>query len=671
MGRSNRFFGTVMLMACVARAQDPADAPTRSLDALTLEELLQVKVQGAALHPQTLRDAPASVTIITAEDIRKYGYRTLGEALASVRGFYVTDNRTYETVGVRGFNSPGDYSSHVLVMVNGHNMTDNIFDYQLFFGNDFPIDMNLIKQIEIIRGPSSALYGSNGIFATINIVTKPPEEAGPASVTTTFDSFGEKKAQVMGAAPLGKNGNILLSGSLFNNAGESPLYFPEFNTPRNNYGNAVNMNTERGYHLFSSLTWRNWTITAAFSGDDKLQPISWGPTIFNNRGTQNSDVRNFVDAAYTRQFRRGTLIWRTYYDEQQYRGRFAYPLNPDDPSASAVEDNRQFDDGRWIGSELTYRVDFRALGALTGGVEEKVDLRALQTVQDVSPVPLQFLNVNKRDRNLALFLQDEKKLFRDWTLDLGVRIDKSDYRADFLSPRAALIYQPHSGWTYKFLYGRSFRNPSAFQLFDADGLSDVANPAARPEKIDTVEIDVERKIGKRLNLLTAAYGYWLHGFLEAVPVDNGLLQYQNVGSVHAKGVEIELNGRPFSWLEATASYALQRTIDDSDGGVLENSPQHLAKLRFAVPAGHKFELSSGMQYISSVLTLAGATTAPFYLADLTLTSRHLLRNFDFRLGVRNAFNENYSEPIALNPMVDTMRQPGRSILVEFIPHLAR
>ena len=77
-------------------------------------------------------------------------------------------------------------------MVNGHNMADHIFDSMLWFGVDFPIEMNLVKQIEIVRGPSSALYGSNGIFATINIVTKSPQEAGPIALTRGPDSISER-----------------------------------------------------------------------------------------------------------------------------------------------------------------------------------------------------------------------------------------------------------------------------------------------------------------------------------------------------------------------------------------------------------------------------------------------------------------------------------------------
>jgi len=116
----------------------------------------------------------------------------------------MNNNRTYHTVGVRGFNLPTDYGSRILVLVNGHNMADNIFDSMLWFGVDFPIDLKLMQRIEVIRGPSSALYGSSGVFATINIITKSPDEVGLPSATARFDSFGEKKLQVMGSAPIGR-----------------------------------------------------------------------------------------------------------------------------------------------------------------------------------------------------------------------------------------------------------------------------------------------------------------------------------------------------------------------------------------------------------------------------------------------------------------------------------
>jgi outer membrane receptor protein involved in Fe transport len=266
--------GAGLLLAVAALPNDQqAGDPGVDLGAMSLEQLVQLKVEGAALHPQTLQDAPASVTIITAEDIRKYGYRTLGEALASVRGFYTGSNRTYETVGVRGLNLPGDYASRFLIMVNGHNMADNVFDFMLAFDQGFPVETSLIKQIEIIRGPSSALYGTNGMFATVNIITKSAEELGPASVISDFGSFGEKKGQFAASGSLG-GVQALFSATVFDNSGQSPLYFPEFNTPPSNFGQAIRMNGEKGYHFFTSLTWRNWAVTAVFGDRDVIQPIS-------------------------------------------------------------------------------------------------------------------------------------------------------------------------------------------------------------------------------------------------------------------------------------------------------------------------------------------------------------------------------------------------------------
>ena len=115
-------------LALVLMAGTPAGA--QSLSELSLEDLMRLdagRVFGASERSQPVTEAPASVSFITAEDIARYGYRSLADILHGVRGLYVSDDRNFSFLGARGFGKPGDYNSRILLLVNGHRVNDNVF----------------------------------------------------------------------------------------------------------------------------------------------------------------------------------------------------------------------------------------------------------------------------------------------------------------------------------------------------------------------------------------------------------------------------------------------------------------------------------------------------------------------------------------------------------------
>ncbi|MBZ5591205.1 MAG: TonB-dependent receptor [Acidobacteriia bacterium] len=656
----------VCLVLTAGSVQAKDNAPDQQdLSNLDLEQLMQIKVEAASLHEQSLEDAPASVTVITQDEIRRYGYRTLGEALSYVRGMFVTYDHTYHFLGVRGLSTPGDYGTHFLVMVNGHNIADNILSQTTYFGQDFPVDMTLVKRIEIIRGPSSSLYGSDGMFATINVVTIAPEEFGGTQVRAEAGTFGEKKLQAASSIPLGHGATLLLSGALFNDAGVHSMYIPAEDSPATNFGRAIDMDGEKGYHLFANLTWRDWSVLAVFDARPKIQPVSWGPTVFNDRGSRAIDSRNFIDATYTHNFDESrSLQWRMYYDNYRFLGIFR-SQTPDD-----IADNRDFFYGDWAGTQLSYRFSVPHFGSLTVGGEGRFDLRTLQKAVYDQADQGPSLSIDKRDRYLGIFAQDEWDLTRAWKLDLGARLDHSAYRNSSVSPRAALIYQPSTRVSYKFLYGRAFRNPTAFELFYNDPtVATLANPSARPEKETTFEFVVERKLTRRLNALLSAYRYDVRDLLVGEYTAGGEFQYRNAGRDRSSGLEMELNGHPFPWLEMVASLAVQRAVNTDHNYPLANSPGQIGKLRLSVPLfTHRLSLASGSQYLGSRQTLDGATLPSLFLTDLTVNTSRLTSNLDFQAGVRNLAGIKYADPIALYDAVETLPVPGRSIFIALTWH---
>ena len=632
-------------------AQGPAEAEDATPEAVLFEPL--PAVEAATLHTQTLADAPASVTVLSADEIRTYGWRTLGEALAAVREFYVTNDRAYQYTGVRGFSLPGDYTTRLLLMLNGHALTDNIYSSNGFFGQDFALDMDLVKRIEIIRGPSSALYGSNGVFATINIVTKSPVEAKALRASTETGSFGEKKLELSTGLHLGGGANLLLSGSAFNNSGQS-LYFPGLGWARNADG-------ERGYHAFASLVWRNWTFTGLLGSREKQVPTGWFGTIPGDPGNKILDRRGFFEAAYARDLSaRRKVRWRIYYDQYRYDSRYDTMLGDE------IADYRDRTAGDWVGSQLAYDLAIPHIGLLTVGGELNADIRALQQYYEATPQRVGVLNADHPDFSYGVFAQQQWQIEPAWTVYLGVRFDDSRLHSVFVSPRVAVVYRASTRTSYKFLYGRAFRNPNAYERYYSDGMNETGNASLSPERAETFEADAERKLGGRWTGALNLYHYKLNNLIDAATTPAGFLQYQNSESGRADGVGAELSGKPVGRMETTASVAFEHPEIDNRGWLV-NAPSCIAKWRAAAPMfQNKLWAAAAMQYLSPRRTVADSGVPSVWLTDLTLTTRKLHPDFDIQFGVRNLLNRVYYDPAGAGLPEQMLRENGRSIFLKLI-----
>ena len=653
-----------LLKVCLAQDKT-ADAGVEPKPEAVLFDALPV-VEAASLHTQTLMEAPASVTVITKDDIRRRGYRTLAEALADVRGLYVTYDRTYQSLGVRGFAIPGDYSTRFVLLIDGHSLSDNVFGTTGYFGQDFGLDMDLIERIEIIRGPSSALYGSNGMFATINIVTRSPVDYPTFRSSVETDSFGERKAEVTTSQYLGKGANLLLSASVFNNTGQS-LYFPSFNTPATNNGWAMNMDGEKGYHTYANLIWRDWSFLALFAGNDKIVPTAWYGAIFNDRGTSVGDRRGFVEAAYQRNVGiSGQIRWRTYFDQYSTTNRIDFPgdspaLGPLASSDGYVFDGRQTGEGERFGTELTYRFNVPHVGYLTIGSDATWDVLARLSAYFVAPINYPVSQINEPGRSFAVFAQQEWELSPHWKAYLGGRLDISLYHDLALTPRVGLIYQPSAASAFKLLYGRSFRNPSVFEQFYGDGVSQIPSSGLTPERMQTVEAVFERKLGKRFELSADVYHYSLDDLIAAVPLTPVIRQYQNTSSSQSMGIETEASVTMARGWKADASLAVQGQVFEHSVVTEVNSPARVGKLLLETPLWKgRFSASGALQYLSDRETFAGGAVPPAYLVNFSLASKPLPGGLEIQVGIRNLLNRSYWDPVGTGQVMDRIEQDGRS-----------
>ena len=613
-------------------------------------------METAALKKQSLRDAPADVSVVTAAEIRRYGYRTLGEALSNVRGFYTTFDGGFEYVGVRGFSLLGDYNTRFLVMINGHQMTDNVYGAMYLFGQEFGLDMDLVEQIEIVRGPSSSLYGSNGVFATINIITRKAVDPSPGRISTETGSFGETKALASTTFKFGRNGRGFLAGSLFHTGGRTLA----LNTPDSEEALVLSgVGKEQGYHSFASIVWDRWSLIAMFGERRISVPTGYFASDLGDSGTRSLDARNFVELSWHRPLGRNKeLKWRAFYDQYRYDAIYTYreSLNAQNFDGAA---------GDWIGTQLLYQQENTRIGSITMGAKATVDIRNLQYNYDLVSTPIgpereDRFTIRHPNTNYAVFMQDEWKPARAWTAYLGARIDASATSSAVFSPRATVVYQ-RSSTAYKMTYGKAFRNPSAYERYY------VPNPSLTAERLQSIEFSREQQLGQRLKLLTSVFRYSLGGLIQGVAIaDRVTLQYQNNSQVSATGVEVELSGHPFQWLDTTMSYTIHRVRGIDGQHRLENSPSRIGQFRAAVPfARDRIMLGGAVRYVSSRSTAFAGVVPAATVLDLTVNGKIPGSVLDLQFGVRNFLDQQYADPLSPEHSSAVLPRAGRSAYLKF------
>jgi iron complex outermembrane receptor protein len=632
---------------------------------MSLEDLMSIEIDsvyGASGFKQKVTEAPASVTIITSEEIKKFGYRTLADILRNVRGFYVTYDRNYSYLGVRSYGPSGDYNSRIAVLIDGHRLNDNIFDSGPI-GTELPLDVDLIDRVEIIRGPNSSLYVASAFLGVVNIITKRGQDLQKVSVAGELASYGSYLGRISFGNKFNNGLQVLLSGSFYDSHGNDRLFFKEFDNPATNNGIAVNADGEEFRKLFADLSWGHFSLHVVSGSREKDIPTAPFGTVFNVTGTHTLDSRAYFDLQYDRKLGLGwSLANRIYYDLFNNDGTYVYDYSAFGGPSRVL--NKNFSHGKWWGDDLTFSKQILESQRLSVGFEFRDNFEQNQGNYDLQPF-VQYFTSYKTSNAVSVYAQDEIHLRKNLVLDLGLRYDRYSTFGGTTDPRAALIYTPWEKATFKFLYGQSFRAPNFFELFySAPG--NEANPSLRPETVKTMELVWEQYLANHFRMTVSGFYYPIRSLIsEQVNPITGNAFFTNAGSVDLRGLDFELKRKLPGGVEGTVSYSFQDASNPIAQKPLTNSPKHLFQTSLSVPViKQRVFASMNLLYVSQRATLTGEYSPAYVVPNVTLFSRNLLKGWDFSASLYNVFNHKYADPAGNGLAENVIFQDGRNFRVK-------
>ncbi len=662
VGRAQWFCAALLFSACVAAphslgAEAAADSKTPDLTQLPIETLMEMevpKVFSASKFEQKTTEAPAWVTILTSQDAKLFGWRTLGDMLESVPGMQISYDRNYQFLGVRGINL-GDFNSRVLLLVDGHRVNNNLTD-GAYLGTAFILDVDLIDRVEVIQGPSSSLYGNNAFFGVINVMTRKPEQLNGFEASAEYGAFDTYKGRLTFGKAFTNGINFLVSGTLYDSGGEKDLFFPAYNDPQHNSGIAHDLDADAYGSCFASIGYYGLTLEGAFIERKKDNPTAQYFATFNASGLRTVDDRGYASLKFDHDFPEILEVTaRLYYDRNDFE--IGYPVG--DPVQTAFYKETQ--SGQWWGTELQLSKRVLDKHVITVGAEFRDDFVQEQRVYDPNTGET-FLDNNGTRRSYGVYAEGEFALLRNLRASGGVRYDKYGDFDGTVNPRLALIYDPFTNSTIKAIYGTAFRAPNFLELSDPR-FQDIS-----PEKIHSYELVYEQGIGGHLR--SSLSGFW-NEMDHLIVFQDG--NFTNIDA-ESRGVELALEGFWTNVLRFRASYTFQKAENQSQPVGLADSPEHLAKLNLSVPfwderifAGLELQYTSGRATFFTTTTgetVAGADLPGFTVLNFTIFSQRIVRNLELSASVYNLLDQHYGDPATRFHLQNELPRDGRSFRIK-------
>ena len=627
-------------------------AGAAELSDLTLERLLNIDVIGASKYRQKQSEVAAAVSVITRDEIKAFGWRTLEQALATLPGVYVTYDRQYTYLGTRGLGLPGDYNTRMLVTINGNRVNDVVYD-QGPLGREFPLDMDLVERIEFIPGPGGAVYGQNAMLAVVNVVTR-----SGAGVAGTELAAGYQTPQRAGEGRVSwghrlDNGvDVLLSASGYHAGGEDRFF--DFGAS-NVSGVARGLDGERNEQFFGRIAHGPWSMDLTYGDRRKDDPTGVYHSDPLVPGQFQEDRYTLLQGQYQDNFRNDTLqlTARLFVGDERYTSILSYGTPYSYPGTSD-----------WRGAEVRLVSTALADHKLMLGLEAQDNSRIDQAILDLAH-PANNILMPDSGYRIGVYGQDEWRLTRTLTATLGLRIDRNNVTRSNTSPRLGLIWQAEATTTLKALYGGAHRAPNAYERDYYDNTAQESNHSLRGESMTTGEIVLDHRIAPDTHVRASVYRWTMRDqiVLGTDPL-TGLAQYQSGMTAHAQGVEVSAD-KNWSWGGRIRGSVSSQHAEYVDGTSLVNSPRWLGKLNFSTPlplAG--LRVGYELQYESARRTLVGTNVGGYVLSNIHLGAEQWVKGLDLGLGIRNLFDKRYFLPGSSDNWQNALEQDGRSIRIE-------